>query len=120
MDDDEGRIAWDRAWRAMPHHRLVSPPSIDVGEGLDGRFGDVVVVTVSLVPPEYSRLWSQRVAPESDTCPVCGRETSAPTRLPALLNATFDSGFQYGLGAWVHRRCFESCPEAAGPAPIPW
>jgi hypothetical protein len=104
----------------MPHHRLLSPPSIDVGDGLAEHFGDVVDVTVSLVPEEYSRLWSQRVAPESDTCPVCGKETSEPTRLSAMLNARFESGFHYGLGAWVHRSCFETCREAGESPPIPY
>jgi hypothetical protein len=120
MCDDEERIAWDRAWRAMPHHRLLRPPSIDVSEGLAGHFGDVVAVTISLVPPEYCQLFDQRVAPQSEACAVCGEETSKPTLLSASLNVTFEIGFHYGLGAWVHRSCFESCPEAGKPPPIPW
>src|SRR5262245_60591184 len=111
MCDEEERNAWNRAWRAMPHHRLPSPPSIDVGTGLTGRFGEVVAVTISLVPPEYTRLFNERAAPESETCAVCGQETSGPTRLPAMVNARFASGFRHGSGAWVHRRCFETCPE---------
>jgi hypothetical protein len=117
---DEERIAWDRTWRALPHRRLLSPPSIDVGEGLTEHFGDVLAVTISLVPPDYIQLFYQRVALESETCPVCGQETSKPTRLPAMLNAAFESGFHYGVGAWVHRSCFESCPAAGELAPIPW
>jgi hypothetical protein len=34
MCEDDERDAWDRAWRAMPYHRLPSPPSID---GVAGR-----------------------------------------------------------------------------------
>jgi hypothetical protein len=120
MCDDEERIAWDHAWRVMPHHRLLSPPSIDVRAGLAEHFGDVVAVTISLVPPEYGWLFNQRAAPESETCAVCGQETSEPTRLSAMVNARFESGFRCGLGAWVHRSCFETCPEVGEPPPIPY
>ncbi len=120
MCDDPDPIAWERAWRAMPHHRPLSPPSIDVGEGLNGHFGAVVGVTISLVPPEYSQLSHNRLGPESETCAVCGHDTSAPTRIPAMLNTAFERGFRYGMGVWVHRSCFESCPEDGEPAPIPW
>jgi len=116
MDEDVERVAWDRAWRATPHHRLLSPPCIDVREGLPEAFGEVLAVTISLVPPQYCGY----VAPQSKTCAVCGRKTSRLARLPAALNVTFESGFHYGLSAWVHRRCFESCPEAGEPPPIPW
>jgi hypothetical protein len=120
MCDDEERIAWDRAWRAMPHHRLLSPPTIDDSEGLAELFGDVVAATISLVPPEYSPLFDQRVAPRSHMCAVCGEQTSESTRLSAMLNVTFVSGIHLGLGSWVHRSCIGNCPEAGEPPPIPW
>jgi hypothetical protein len=120
MCDDEERIAWDRAWRAMPHHRLVSAPGIAVADGVAEHFGDVVAVTISLVPPEYSRLFSQRAAMDSEMCAVCGNATSEPMRLSAMVNVRFASGIRYGLGAWVHRSCFETCPEAGEPPPIPY
>jgi hypothetical protein len=119
MCGDDDRTAWDRAWRAAPHRRLPKPPAIDVSEGLAGRFGEVVAVTVSLVPPEHRLLFDQRAAPQSEACAVCGEGTSEPTRLSSMLNVTFESGFHYGLGAWVHRLCFEGCPEAGEPSPIP-
>jgi hypothetical protein len=120
MCNDDERIAWDRAWRAMPHHRLLRPPSIDVSKGLAEHFGDVVVVTISLVPPEHSQLFDQRAAPQSAACAVCGEKTSKSTRLSSVLNVTFKSGFSYGLGVWVHRDCFRSCPDAGEPPPVPW
>jgi hypothetical protein len=120
MCDDEESDAWNRAWRAMPHHRLLSPPSIDVGAGLPESFGEVVAVTISLVPPEYAHLLNEKVVPESVPCAVCGEEASGPTRLRVMVNTTFARGFRYGLGAWVHRRCFEECPEASEPPPIPY
>src|SRR5262249_25188794 len=93
-DDDEERIAWESAWRAMPHHRLVAAPGFAVADGVAEQLGEVVVVTVSLVPPEYSRLFSQRAAPDSEMCAVCGKATSEPMRLLAKVNVRFDSGIE--------------------------
>jgi hypothetical protein len=120
MCDDEERIAWDRAWRAMPHRRLLKPPTIDDNERLAELLGDVVAATISLVPPEHSPMYHQRAGPRWDLCAVCGEQTSESTRLSAKLNVTFVSGIHLGLGAWVHRSCFGSCPEADEPPPIPW
>jgi len=116
IDLDEDRTAWDQAWRAMPHRRLESSPRIDVGREFGDHFGDLLSVTISLDPPEYS----QRTWRESESCPVCGDPTTGSERLPASLHPIFASGFRYGLGVWVHRTCFENCRDTGEPAPIPW
>jgi hypothetical protein len=116
IDVNEDRTAWDQAWRAMPHRRLESPPRIEFNRGFLDQFGDLVSVTISLDPPEYSeRAWR-----ESESCPVCGDTTAGAERLPATLYPNFASGRSYGLGVWVHRACFENCRDTGEPAPIPW
>jgi hypothetical protein len=110
------RAEWDRAWASMPHRHLPTPPRIDVAGSLNSGFGDVVSVTISEDPPQFSaKPWRQ-----SETCPVCGATTAGTQRLPATLHPTFANGFCYGCGVWVHQSCFECCPPAAEPTPIPW
>jgi hypothetical protein len=114
--DGKDRAEWDRAWSAMPHRRLLNPPTIDVAGDLGSGCGKVVSVTISEDPPQFSdKPWR-----ESETCPVCGASTAGMRRLPATLHPTFANGFNYGAGVWVHPSCFERCPDAGEPPPIPW
>lgn len=116
--DDTDRSEWDRAWRAMPHYRLTSPPQAGVDRNLLAHFGKtgLVSVTISLDPPQFSDgVWR-----ESETCPVCGRSTTDTERLPVCVNLKWSRGGCIGTGVWVHRICLESLPVADGPAPIPW
>jgi hypothetical protein len=114
--ENDDRTAWDRAWASMPHRRLVEPPKIDVAGSLASGFGEVVSVTISEDPPEYS----DKPGRHSEICPVCGAPTDGTKRLPASLHPTLANGFTYGLCVWVHSACFESCPDAKEPTPIPW
>lgn len=112
---DEDRAAWDK-WSAMPHRRLLAPPKVDVVGNLGAEIGEPVMVTISQNPPQYSdRPWRK-----SEVCPVCGETTAGMSRLPACLHPKFECGFSYGLGVWVHQTCFDHCPDAAEPTPIPW
>jgi BASS family bile acid:Na+ symporter len=109
------RAEWDQAWGSMPHRRLLTPPKIDVVGCFSGS-GEVVSVTISGDPLEFSNMaWRP-----SETCPVCGASTVGTERLPASLHPTFANGLSYGLGVWVHPSCFECCPGAGAPTPIPW
>src|SRR5262245_16674808 len=100
----------------MPHRRLLTPPMIDVGGSFGASCGEVVSVTISEDPPQFSnKAWRR-----SDSCPVCGAPTVAAQRLPASLHPVFANGLRYCLGVWVHRPCFACCPDAAEPTPIPW
>jgi hypothetical protein len=115
--DGEDREQWDRSWRAMPHHRLTSRPKTDLRslDALSG-WGDPVSVTISQDPPQFcDRSWR-----ESECCPICGERTSGAGRLPANLHPVWASGRTVGIGVWVHRTCFERCPNTGEPAPIPW
>jgi hypothetical protein len=114
--DGKDRAEWDQAWASMPHRRLLTPPKIDVAGSFGSGFGELVSVTISEDPPEYNnKPWRP-----SEICPVCGATTVGTTRLPSSLHPTFANGFSYSLGVWVHRSCFESCPDAGEPTPIPW
>jgi hypothetical protein len=113
--DGKDRHEWDLAWASMPHRRLLTPPTIDVTGHLPGC-GEVVSATISEDPPQFSKkAWRP-----SDTCPLCGAATMGTERLPATLHPGFANGLNYGLGVWVHRSCFESCPDTGKPAPVPW
>jgi hypothetical protein len=80
------------------------------------HFGAVVAATICQCPSQYiEKVWR-----ESDACPICGEATAGAERLVALLFRTHASGFGHGVGVWVHRSCFETCPETGEPAPIPW
>ena len=112
----DDRTEWDRAWRAMPHRRLSSPPKIAILDSTFSALGDPVSFTISEDPPEYQdRAWRA-----SDRCPICGENTSDGERLPASLYPSWASGLSVGIGVWVHQTCFAACPEAGEPAPIPW
>jgi hypothetical protein len=114
--DGKDRAEWDRVWAWMPHRRLLTPPKVNVGGSLSSGCGELVSVTISEDPPQFSsKAWRP-----SETCPVCGATTAGTERLPASLHPTFANGFSYGLGVWVHRSCFECCPDTGAPAPIPW
>jgi hypothetical protein len=94
----------------------LAPPKVDVVGSFGSGFGEVVSVTISQDPPEYSdKPWRK-----SEVCPVCGEMAAGPAQLPASLYPRFASGFSYGLGVWIHQSCFESCPDANEPTPIPW
>jgi hypothetical protein len=112
----EDRAEWDLAWASMPHRRLLTPPKIDVAGSLGSSCCEVVSVTISQDPPEFSN----KVCRPSEICPVCGGTTVETERLPANLHPTFANGFSYGFGVWVHHPCFECCPGAGKPTPIPW
>jgi hypothetical protein len=112
--DDRGQ--WDRAWRAMPHRRLKFPLGVGVGRELLAQFGTPVSFTIAQAPAQFAdRCWR-----ESEACPVCGGPTTAAERIPASLYPRWASGIGVGIGVWVHRTCFEGCPEAGEPAPVPW
>jgi hypothetical protein len=114
--DGKDRAEWDQAWASMPHRRLLALPKVDFAASFGSGFGQVVSVTISKDPPEFSnKVWRL-----SEDCPVCGATTAGMERLPANLHPTFANGISYGLGVWVHRSCFEGCPDAGEPAPIPW
>lgn len=114
--DGKNRAEWDQAWASMPHRRLLTPLRIDVVRYFGSDCGDVVSVTISEDPPQFSHKgWRS-----SEDCPVCGATTVKTERLPATLHPTFARGFSYGLGVWVHGACFEDCPDASERTPIPW
>jgi hypothetical protein len=114
--ENDDRTAWDRAWASMPHRRLLAPPKVAVSDSFVASFGKIVSVTISADPAAYSeKNWRQ-----SEVCPVCGTTTAGKDRLAASLHPTFENGFSYGLGVWVHPSCFENCPDAEEPTPIPW
>lgn len=114
--DGKDRAEWDQAWASMPHRRLLAPPKIDVAGSLGSGCGELVSTTISEDPPQFSsKAWRP-----SENCPVCGVSTVGMQRLPASLHPTFAGGLSYGLGVWVHRSCFDGCPEAGEPSPIPW
>jgi hypothetical protein len=115
--DGDDRAEWNRAWASMPHRRLLTLPRIDVAAALGLGCEAVVSLTISEDPPQFSaNSWRQ-----SDICPVCGATTVGTQRAPATLNPMFANGISYlAFGVWVHRPCFESCPAAGEPAPIPW
>jgi hypothetical protein len=110
--DGKDRAEWDRAWRAMPHRRLLSPPRLN----LDDRFGTLLSTTISQDPAEFSDFGFR----ESETCPICGVSTVDGERFAATLHPTWESGLGVGIGVWVHRTCFEACPLTDQPTPVPW
>lgn len=113
-DWSDDREEWDRIWGTVTQHRL--PPGIQLDLGDDQAFGRVGSVAISEDPPQFSdRVWR-----ETAVCPVCGCSTVGMQRVAATVHLAFDSGFQLGKGVWVHRSCFESCPDTGQPAPIPW
>jgi hypothetical protein len=114
--DGKDREEWDRSWREMPHRRLSSPPKAGLSGDALGRFGDPASWTISQDPP----LFCDRAWRESECCPICGERASGKVRLPATLYPSWASGLSVGLGVWVHRTCFESCPDTGESAPIPW
>jgi hypothetical protein len=114
--DGKDREEWDRSWRAMPHRRLSSPPKTGLGGDALGCFGDPVSFTISQDPPQFS----DRAGRDLECCPICGERTTGKDRLPASLHPRWASGLSVGLGVWVHRNCFESCPDTGELAPIPW
>ena len=116
LPEIEDRSEWDRAWRAAEHRRLNTPLKIEILQDLIGGWGLPVSITVSLDPHEFAEL----VWRDSELCPVCGGTTLGLTRLAASLNLTFANGRCLGIGVWVHPPCFENCPDAGAPAPVPW
>ena len=111
--DGKDRPEWDQAWASMPHRRLPTKPKVALASS---GCGEVVSATISEDPPQFSnKAWRQ-----SEDCPVCGATTAGAQRLPASLHPTFADGLSCGLGVWVHRSCFECCPNADEPTPIPW
>jgi hypothetical protein len=115
----DDRTVWDRAWSSMPHRRIAAPEAIDLrpllGDSL-AEAGVPVSITIALDPPRFA---PQGWRP-SEFCPLCGALTNRVQRLPASIHLRFASGLSVGIGVWVHRACFERCPEAGEPAPIPW
>jgi hypothetical protein len=110
------REEWDRSWSAMQHRHLTSPPKTGFSSDTLSRSGEFVSYTISEDPPHFS----DRVGRESEYCPICGEWTAGEERLPATLHPRWASGLSVGLWVWVHRTCFESCPDTGDPAPIPW
>lgn len=110
------RAEWERAWASMPHRRPLTPSMIHVPAACGAGCGELASATISEDPPQFSaKMWRQ-----SDLCPVCGMTTVGSQRLPGTLHPTFSNGYDFLLGVWVHRACFESCPLVDEPAPIPW
>jgi hypothetical protein len=114
--DGEDREEWDRRWRAMPNRRLPSPPLIGIPEDMIAQWRIPASVTISQAPPEfYARMYR-----ETECCPVCGASTAGTERLPARLNPHWEELSNLGIGVWVHRTCFERCPDAGEPPGVPW
>jgi hypothetical protein len=114
--DDENREEWDRIWGAMPHRRLTSAPRVGTSADLVGHLGSPASATISEDPPQFcARVWRP-----SECCPVCGAPTTGTERLPATLHPRWENGLSLGFGVWVHRACFETCPDAGEPTPVPW
>jgi hypothetical protein len=115
---------WKRAWLRMPHRHLPDGnPKLSRRDGWPpippdaSGWGALVACTISLDPPEYAGRMAFR---PSARCPVCGRATDSDSesdRLPASLHPVWESGRTLGLGAWVHRECFDACADAG---PLPW
>jgi hypothetical protein len=100
----------------MPLRRLLTAPKIEILGKLGFGWNEAIAITISEDPPEFSdKNWRS-----SEYCPVCGASTVGAEQVPATLHLTFDNGSGLGLGVWVHRRCFEICPEAGRPTPVPW
>jgi hypothetical protein len=115
LDPEDGED-WESRWRAMPHRRLTSPPKISLDVESLAPLGETVSITISENPREFlGRVWRR-----SSRCPICGAFTVEGERLPASLHPRWASGLSVGVGVWVHEACFGGCPDADGPAPIPW
>src|SRR5262245_43344089 len=100
----------------MPLRRLLVPPKIDVVDQWASGCGEVVSMTISEDPPQFShKAWRP-----SEDCPVCGTTTIGAWRLPATLHPKFANGFGLGFGVWVHPHCLECCPDTGEPTPVPW
>ena len=111
--DGKDRPEWDRTWRPMSHRRLTAPPQFPIHYA---HFGTLISTTISQDPPEFADFLIR----ESETCPICGHSTRNALRWPASIHPTWESGLRVGIGVWVHRKCFESCPFTDEPAPVPW
>jgi hypothetical protein len=109
------RAEWDRAWRAMPYRRIDTLAWVFSDEARDTALGGLDSVTISQCPPQFT----DRHCPTSGACPVCGGSTEGTERLPAALHRTW-AKLSFGREAWVHRTCFERCPDAGEPRLIPW
>jgi hypothetical protein len=114
-DPNQNDKEWVRAWSVMPHRRLALPPAVEIDlHGLD-RLDGPVSFTISLDPVQVcDKVWRG-----SECCPICGKLTSRDERLAATLKLWRTRGC-IGVGVWVHRTCFESCPDTDEPAPVPW
>jgi hypothetical protein len=114
--DGDDRTKWNRAWAEMPCRRLTSPPGFGVDCDLLSGFGEPISGAISEDPPQFrDRVWR-----ESERCPICGGSTVGVDRLAATIHPRWPNGLRVGIGVWVHPACFERCPMADEPAPIPW
>ena len=114
--DDDDRTAWNQRWAAMPHRRLAVVARNWLRAEAVTWFGTPAGFTIALAPTEFVAL----VTPGTRVCPICGGKTTPLDRWPARLSPTWASGLSLGYGVWVHPPCFEGCPEAGEPAPVPW
>lgn len=103
----------------MPHRRVGVQESIALGPLISDTLsaaGAPVSITIALDPPRFAlEGWRS-----SEVCPLCGESTNRVQRLPATIHPVFESGLSVGIGVWVHRACFERCPDAGEPTPVPW
>ena len=115
-NESDDRTTWNNAWASMPYRRLENLPKIDVAGLIGLHLGELLSATISQDPPQYSDTNCRKL----EGCPVCGATTEGTRRLPATLHPMFENNFTCGLGVWVHLSCFESCPDAEEPTPVPW
>ena len=111
--ENEEREKWRALFSGIKLRLLTAPPKVDV-YGLE--FGELRLVGVSLDPEEVAdQIWR-----ESDVCPICGEKTTPADAIAASLQPEFNSGLSYLMGVWIHRACFEKCPESDEERGVPW
>ena len=118
--DGADRAEWDAAWSRQSYRKLELPLKVERVRSIDelqSGFGKMVSATISEDPVGFSDL----VVRETDSCPICGRETIPMERVAACINPEFQNGVQnISIGVWVHKGCFQSCSVIEGPLPVPW
>ncbi len=72
------------------------------------QFGPILSATIALDPPQFADRGDQ----ETRECPLCGEAADDTDRLAATLHPTFAREISLGLPVWVHRACFDRCPDA--------
>lgn len=100
----------------MTHRIILDLTKFDFENIFDLELGEVLSVTVSTVPGKYL----DRFYVSTKICPVCGREAKRESnRICVSAHPVYSKIPNLSFMAFAHNNCFEICPLADAPPPIP-